>query len=124
MTIDNFFVGFDEFLFNNKRPSYPPYNILKESDTKFKLELAVAGYSKDNLELYQNNNILTIKASKIDNTGVTYIHQGISKKLIDISFTLAPDMVVDNVKLEQGILTIYLNRLIPEQNKPKLIPIL
>jgi molecular chaperone IbpA len=119
---DPFFIGFDDFLFN--RTSYPPYDIIKETDSSFRIELAVAGYSKENLEVTLENSLLTIKGSKVKQKEQTYLHNGISKKSINISFTLASDIVVSKVELVEGVLTILLNKVIPEENKPKLIPIL
>jgi len=125
-------VGFDRMFENLQRyadhqkqsTGFPPYNIVKESDTSFFIEMAVAGLSKDDIEVEYAQGEITVR-STYDNAGETgeLIHRGISKKKFNRKFTLADDIVVNSAALKNGMLTIELERIIPEEKKPRLIDI-
>ena len=129
-----FSVGFDDLFdhFNNtleytvKQPtSYPPYNINKVDDLNYQIEMALAGFGKKDIDISTANSQLTIKSvvdKNKDETAGT-IHKGISKRQFTRTFTLADDVVVNGAKLENGLLTISLEQIIPEEKKPKLIEI-
>lgn len=125
-------VGFDRMFENLQRyadhqkqsTGFPPYNIVKESDTSFFIEMAVAGLSKDDIEVEYAQGEITIR-STYDTAGETgeLIHRGISKKKFNRKFTLADDIVVNGAALQNGMLTVELERIIPEEKKPRLIDI-
>ena len=125
-------VGFDRMFENLQRyadhqkqsTGFPPYNIVKESDTSFFIEMAVAGLSKDDIEVEYAQGEITVR-STYDNAGESgeLIHRGISKKKFNRKFTLADDIVVNSAALKNGMLTIELERIIPEEKKPRLIDI-
>ena len=125
-------VGFDRMFENLQRyadhqkqsTGFPPYNIVKESDTSFFIEMAVAGLSKDDIEVEYSQGEITVR-STYDNSDETgeLIHRGISKKKFNRKFTLADDIVVNSAALKNGMLTIELERIIPEEKKPRLIDI-
>lgn len=125
-------VGFDRMFENLQRyadhqkqsTGFPPYNIVKESDTSFFIEMAVAGLSKDDIEVEYAQGEITVR-STYDNTDETgeLIHRGISKKKFNRKFTLADDIVVNGAALQNGMLTVELERIIPEEKKPRLIDI-
>ena len=128
-----FSVGFDELFdhFNNtleytvKQPtSYPPYNINKVDDLNYQIEMALAGFSKKDIEIKSADSQLTIKSVESDDKDEKdTIHRGISKRQFTRSFTLADDVVVNGAELKDGMLVIDLEKIVPEEKKPKTIKI-
>ena len=123
-------IGYDRFFDEISRknytsqPNYPPYNILKIDDFQYLIELAVAGFSKDDLIVECANDILTVAGSKDENTVEhEYIHKGIGARLFCRKFTISPDVVIKNVALENGLLKVLLERIVPEHKKPKKLTI-
>ena len=130
-----FSVGFDSmfdrwnttFDFNSaNNTSYPPYNIRREGDEKYFIELAIAGLKEDDLEVQLQSQILTIRSKK-ENSGseenTNYVHRGIAKRQFEREFTLSDDIVVKGCDLTNGMLTIELEKIIPEEKRARLIPI-
>ena len=107
--------------------NYPPYNIRKAGKDKYAIELAIAGFNKNDVEVEFEDNLLTVKTKKIDKTvekdGDEIIHKGISQRSFSRSFTIADDVKVDGAELKDGLLTIDCEKIVPEQKKKKLIPI-
>ena len=107
--------------------NYPPYNIRRLNDNDYKIEVALAGYSKDDIELELKDNTLTIrnkikeKVINEDTNGV--IHKGIATRQFERSFTISEDIKVKNAELKNGLLNIDLERIIPDEKKPRLIDI-
>ena len=122
------FVGFDSLfdelnaLADRKESNYPAYNIAKDDDEHYRIELALAGFSADEISIQTEKGILTIEANKAEERG-NYIHQGIAKRGFSKMFRLAEYMKVDDAQFVDGILTIFLHREIPEADKPKQISI-
>ena len=105
---------------------YPPYNIQKTEDYKFEIEMALAGFSKKDIEIEVAEGVLTVKSLKEKDSGSTddyTLYKGISQRNFTRKFTLADDIVVNGAKLENGMLTIELERIVPEEKKPKMITI-
>ena len=127
---DSIFDEFDRMLESSERYSsnYPPYNIHKFNENEYKIEVALAGYSKDDIELELKENTLTVrnksreKVLNGENNGV--IHKGISTRQFERSFTLSEDIKIKNAELTNGLLNINLERIIPEDKKSRLIEIL
>jgi|TARA_Y100000033_G_C2746981_1_gene111655 molecular chaperone IbpA len=126
----NSFIGFDT-LFDNlyrmqnvdRATGYPPYNMTKD-DTVYKLQMAVAGISKEDLDVVREKNTLTIRGSAKDDTrDETTIHKGIAQRSFKRKFNLADDIEIKDAKLKDGMLTIKMERIIPEENKPVSIKI-
>ena len=129
-----FSVGFDSmfdrwesaFSVEGNRSSYPPYNIRREGDEKYFIELAIAGLNEDDLEVSLQSQILTIRSKK-ENSGseenTNYVHHGIAKRQFEREFTLSDDIVVKGCDLTNGMLTIELEKIIPEEKRARLIPI-
>ena len=111
---------FDRLLEDSERNSnnsgFPPYNIIKEEDDHYTIELAVAGFSKDDLEAELKDSVLTVRSKNEKDEG-EYLHRGIAKRSFSKSFTLSDDMVVKDADLINGMLTINLVRVIPEGKK-------
>ena len=128
-----FSVGFDDLFdhFNNtleytvKQPtSYPPYNINKLDDFNYQIEMALAGFSKNDIEVKTVDGQLTIKSVESDDKDEKEtIHRGISKRKFSRTFTLAEDMKVNGAELKDGMLLIELEKIVPEEKKPRTIDI-
>ena len=105
---------------------YPPYNIQRTDDYKYEIEMALAGCEKKDLEIKFEDGCLTIKSVKDKDKGATddyTIYKGISQRNFTRKFTLADEVVVNGAKLENGMLTIELERIVPEEKKAKTIEI-
>lgn len=125
-------VGFDRFndLFesamrNDSGSSYPPYNVEKYADDQYRIVIAAAGFQDDDLELQVERGVLTVTGGKRDNSAeqVTYLYQGIAQRAFKLSFRLADHIEVKAASLVNGLLNIDLERIVPEEAKPKRIPI-
>ena len=126
---DSIFEEFDRMLESTERynSNYPPYNIRKLNDNDYKIEVALAGYSRDDIELELKDNTLTIrnksKEKVINDESNGVIHKGISTRQFERSFTISEDIKVKNAELKNGLLNIDLERIIPDEKKPRLIDI-
>lgn len=106
-----------------KIPTYPPYNIKKTGENTYVIELAVAGFGKQDLELELQEGILTIKGNVKSDEATEYLFKGIAERAFTRQFTLADTVEVKNADLINGMLKIWLERFIPEEKKPKKIPV-
>jgi len=131
-SIHKFAVGFDgvfdEILRlsnQQKDTNYPPYNIVKYSDNKFVIELAVAGFKDGDITVTMDKNLLTIEGSQsVDlNSNVEYLHRGISARNFTRTFTLADHVEVVDATVNNGIMGIVLERIVPDELQPKKIAI-
>lgn len=109
-------------------PSYPPYNIVKVDDNNYVIELAVAGFGKQNIDIEIANNTLVIKGGltldQLDpGSNFTYLYKGIADRAFTRKFTLADTVEVKNAELINGMLKLWLENIIPEEKKPKKIDI-
>ena len=122
------FVGFDT-LFNElnemaarKESSYPAYNIAKDDEEHYRIEIALAGFKDSEIAIETEKGVLKIEANKTEERG-NFIHQGIAQRGFSKMFRLAEHMKVDNADFIDGILTIALRREIPEADRPQKISI-
>ena len=128
---DPMFIGFDNLLNTvNKalakpvnQTNYPPYNIIKTEENWYELQLAIAGFNDDDLNIEIRDSVLSIKGNKSEEDTNDYIHKGISARSFHRTFTLADTIVVRAADLKDGILTIELENVIPEEKKPRKIEI-
>ena len=126
---DSIFEEFDRMLDSTERynSNYPPYNICKLNDNDYKIEVALAGYSKDDIEIELKDNTLTVrnktKEKVVNDESNGVIHKGISTRQFERSFTISEDIKVKNADLKNGLLCIDLERIVPEEKKPRLINI-
>ena len=126
-----FSVGFDDLFdhFNNQleikqTSSYPPYNINRIDDLNYQIEMALAGFSKNDIEIKYADNQLTIKSIESeDKDDKETLHRGISKRKFSRTFTLADDIKVNGAELKDGMLLIDLEKIVPEEKKPQTIDI-
>ena len=127
-----FSVGFDGF-FNRltnvdiAQSGYPPYNIRKLNDLQYVVELALAGFSKSDIEVEVTDGTLTIRSAIAKDDGTdndeNFVHRGIAKRTFSRQFNLSDDIIVKNADLQDGMLIVNLERVIPDEKKPRLIPI-
>jgi|TARA_B100002019_G_scaffold84533_1_gene72993 molecular chaperone IbpA len=107
--------------------NYPPYNIRRVNENDYKIEVALAGYSRDDIELELKENTLTVrnkqKEKVVNEEGNGVIHKGISTRQFERSFTISEDIKVKNAELINGLLNIDLERIVPEEKKARLINI-
>ena len=143
-TLRPFSIGFDDMFdqFENMlgnggltmQSNYPPYNIRKTGKDNYAIEVALAGFNKNDVEVEFEDNLLTVKTKKInisENKNQSekniengeIIHKGISQRQFARSFTIADDVKVNGAELKDGLLTISCERVIPEYKKKKLIEI-
>ena len=126
---DNLFDDFDRiYKFNSDSINhYPPYNIRKINDTDYVIELAIAGFGKKDIEVKSQENTLTIKSKdkkeEVLDKDEDILHRGISQRSFTRSFTVADDVVVKGADLKDGLLSVKLERIIPDEKKPKIIDI-
>lgn len=141
--LNKHFVGFDRMLDTvktvndsytkailNNTPNWPPYNIVKTGDNTYAIELAVAGFGKQNLEIEMANNTLVVKGGlSVDDMAdetvnpVQYLWKGIADRYFTRKFTLADSVEVRDAQLINGMLKIFLENVIPEEKKPKKVDI-
>jgi molecular chaperone IbpA len=104
--------------------SFPPHNIIKLDDSRYVVELAVAGFSKDEIEITVEDGTLTVKGDKKEkDTDVTYLHRGIGTRSFTKTLTVADTIEVKGAEFKDGILRIGLENIIPEHKKPRKIDI-
>ena len=122
---DRVFDTLNRYVDNNVNSTgFPPYNIQKVGDFKYQIDMALAGFSKDDIEVEVSDGTLSVRSDKKEEPEdeFTY-HRGISYRKFERKFTLADDLVVYGAKLENGMLTVDLERIVPEEKKPRLISV-
>jgi len=114
----------DHYALHQTNTGFPPYNIRKEGDYNFVIELALAGLTKEDLEVEVVEGTLIVRSvEKKKEEGGELLHRGISYRQFNRSWTLADDVVVNDAKMENGMLLIDLERVVPEEKKPRTIKI-
>ena len=108
---------------NYPRATYPPFDILSTGDESYEIRLALAGFSRDDLEITFQEQVLTISGSKEEENTDSYFHKGIGGRDFKQSFPLAEYIEITDAVMKDGILTISLDRKVPEEMKPKTIKI-
>ena len=99
--------------------NYPPYNIVKIDAENFSVEIAVAGFSKKDISITKEKEVLLIEGSKENlNEDTQYVNRGLSGRTFNRKFTLADDIVVKGADMKDGILSVSLERIVPEEDKP------
>ena len=120
---DDLFSQFDHYV-DNRSNSFPPYNIVKgKDDLNWKIEMALAGYNKNDIEVKYADNTITIKSTHKDEDDKDTIHRGIAKRHFTRSFTTADDVEVKGAEMKDGMLSIALEKIVPEAKKPRTIDI-
>ena len=128
---DDMFDQFENLLGNGSlamQSNYPPYNIRKTGKDKYSIEVALAGFSRKDVEVEFEDNLLTVRTKQVNKTednieNGEILHKGISQRQFARSFTIADDVKVNGAELKDGLLTIACERIVPEYKKKKLIEI-
>ena len=126
-------VGFDRFsdlfetaLRNDTSGGYPPYNVEKRGEDSYRIVVAAAGFQQDDLDLQVEKGVLSVSGSKRETStdeSVTFLHQGIAQRAFKLSFRLDDHIEIKGANLSNGLLSIDLQRVVPEEAKAKRIPI-
>lgn len=128
-------IGFDRMFdemearyVNSSPTNYPPYNVIRESDNLYTIEVAVAGFKKDEIKVTIEDGTLSIEANKEseyeDESTTTYLHRGLASRAFTRLFNLAEHIKVKGAEIQDGILTVKLEREVPEELKPKIIDVI
>jgi molecular chaperone IbpA len=122
---DRLFDTFETRFANQLSTNYPPHNIIKTDETHYQIEIAVAGFKKDEISVEVEQEMLTVKGENNTEEYVTpaYLHRGLSKRSFVRSWQLAEHMIVNSAEIKDGILTITLEYVIPEEKKARVIDI-
>lgn len=127
--LNRFAVGYEptlrtlDTLRHNSNQGFPPYDLEKISDSEYRLSMAVAGYTHDNLEIVEHDGVLTITGKVTGDADRTYLHKGIAGRSFKRSFYLDQYVYVRGSSLENGVLTIDFEKQVPEALKPRKIKI-
>ena len=126
---DHFEHMMDDSFFGRSVGNFPPYNIVKTGENTYDVELALAGFSKKDIEVTYEDNLLTVKSKKMENKveetdeDGNVIHRGISKRFFSKAFTIANDVEIKGAELKDGLLVVALERIIPDAKKARTIEI-
>ena len=127
-TYTPYMLGFDDEInrinrlasFASGGTSYPPYNIISGSDNRTILEVALAGFAKEDIEVATEQNILTIRSYPKEKESVKYAHKGIASRSFSKSWQLGEDMEVKDVDYKNGMLTVQLQKIVPEGKQKRI----
>jgi molecular chaperone IbpA len=127
---DPFFIGFNKELdrLSNvhqaaTRQTYPPYDVLKLDEDTYQVSIAVAGFTKNDIEISVEDNTLIVKGEIVEVTDGEYLHKGIASRKFTRTFALGEYMEVAGAEIKDGMLHIGIDRIVPEEKKPKTIKI-
>jgi molecular chaperone IbpA len=126
---DPFFIGFNRELgrlntaHKTNSQSYPPYDLLKLDEDTYRISLAVAGFSRENIDISVDNGTLIIKGEIVEVVDAEVVHKGIAGRKFVRSFALGEYMEVTGAEMKDGMLHINVDRIVPEDKKPKTITI-
>jgi len=121
---DSMFSELDRLSGEDRSPNWPPYNIKKLSDTLFVIELALSGYSENDIEITVKENVLVVKGEqpKTDEQ-INYLHRGIAERSFSRTFTLADSVIVKNAAMVNGMLKVQLEKIVPPEKVARTIKI-
>lgn len=116
-------IGLDEYFSRvsslNTQTNYPPYNLIRESDHRYRLEVAAAGFKSDELHVWTENNQLIIEGKKENKENVDYVYRSLSHRNFQRVWNLSDDVKVNSVDFNDGLLVVSLERVVPEHQKKK-----
>lgn len=107
----------------NSGPSYPPYNLIRLSDTETVLEVAIAGFKEEEMSVVVEDEKLKISGKKESSDSTKYIYKGIGARAFERTFALSKDTKVTKAEYADGILSVFVHYEVPEEKKPKQIPV-
>ena len=114
--LDNYF---DRFFDLQTSSNYPPYNLIQVNNTESRLEIALAGFKKDEVKVYTEYGKLVVEGKKEEKEKADYAHRGLSNRSFERSWTIADDTVVKEVNFEDGLLTVTLSKVVPDHHTRK-----
>ena len=121
---DRLFTDIERRYANSANYNYPPYNILQHDENSYEIEIAVAGFNKEDIRVEIDNNQLCITGNRSHQDEVaTYIHKGLAARDFERVFTLADHMEISGAEIVNGVLHVKMTRIIPDSMKPRLIEI-
>lgn len=122
---DRLFDDFEARFANQISNNYPPYNVVRTGENSYEVQVAVSGFTKEevSVEVDQDQLIVRGKKTREDDSSHEYLHRGLAARDFTRSWTLADHMIVENGSIKNGILTVYLKRIIPETLKPRQVKI-
>ena len=120
--LEDMFKRLDAFQ-DSSASNYPPYNIVKIDDVTQQLEIALAGFSRDEIEVAVEKNILSVSTNKETTDGREYTHKGLARRTFARNWQLSDDTVVEEVTYVDGLLSINIRKEVPEAQKRRLLPI-
>ena len=121
--MDDLFYRLHSYGTGSVNESYPPYNIVKESEIQWRIELALAGWSKEDIEVTTESNVLVVKSKKDKKVEEEYLHKGVSSRSFARGFNLSDDVEIGTVTFNNGLLVIELQRIIPDHQKHRVYEI-
>ena len=113
---DDWFNEFDQHFANT---NYPPYNTIKVSNNEYRVEVALAGFKKENLKVYTQEGKLVIEGKKDNGVEKDYVHKGLAQRAFTRSWSLPDELVVKDVRFEDGLLLVDIEKIIPEAQRRK-----
>ena len=129
--VERYSVGLDDIMYRlhsygmgSVNEAYPPYNLVKESEVKWRIEMALAGWSKDEVEVSTETNVLLVRSKAAKNKGEEeYMHRGVATRTFARGFNLSDDVEVGKVSFKNGMLMVELRKIIPDHQKLKIYEI-
>ena len=129
--VERYSVGLDDIMYRlhsygagSVNDAYPPYNLVKESEVKWRIEMALAGWSKDEIEVSTETNVLLVRSKAAKPKGEEeYMHRGVATRTFARGFNLADDVEIKDVSFENGMLVINLQKIVPDHQKLKIYDI-
>ena len=122
--LDDIFYRLHSYGMGSVNEAYPPYNLVKESEVKWRIEMALAGWGKDEIEVSTESNVLLVRSKAAKNKGEEeYMHRGVATRTFARGFNLADDVEVTTVDFKNGMLVVNLRKIIPDHQKLKLYEI-
>ena len=116
--LDNYFDRFFNEV-QNTHGNYPPYNLIQVNNTESRLEVALAGFKKDEVKVYTEYGKLIVEGKKEEKQETDYVHRGLAQRSFDRSWTIADETIVKEVVFEDGLLTVTLGKVVPEHHARK-----
>ena len=110
---------FDRIFRAQEQTNYPPYNLIQVSDTEVVLELALAGFKKEEVNVYTQEGKLYVQGERGDTEEKTFVHRGVASRSFTRAWTLSDETEVRSVEFENGLLTVTLGRVVPEHHQRK-----
>ena len=115
-------IGMDNYfdrIFSYEAQSYPPYNLVQVNEDESRLELALAGFSKDEVKVYTERGSLVVEGNRKNDDDRTYVHRGLAQRSFTRKWNISDDTEVSSVTFENGLLVVVLSRVVPESRKKR-----